>query len=113
MKAPDVFQVKGFAFVTPSTIGYTPELDPWPQDGDKARQLLADAGYPNGEGFGTFVVNTYPSSAMPFQVEAAQIAADMLRQELGLDVEVRITGQCWDEESAEWWRTIRPISVAG
>jgi ABC-type transport system substrate-binding protein len=88
---PDVFQVKGFAFVTPSTIGYTPELDPWPQDGDKARQLLADAGYPNGEGFGTFVVNTYPSSAMPFQVEAAQIAADMLRQELGLDVEVRIT----------------------
>jgi len=87
---PDVFETKGWNYVTPSTIGYTPAMDPWPYDPDKARQLLADAGYPNGEGFGKLIVNTYPSSAMPFQVEGAQLAADFWRRELGLDVEVRV-----------------------
>jgi peptide/nickel transport system substrate-binding protein len=29
---PEVFQVKGWSVVTPSTMGYTPELDPWPFD---------------------------------------------------------------------------------
>jgi peptide/nickel transport system substrate-binding protein len=87
----EVFEIRGWRFGTPSTIGYTPELDPWPFDPDKARQLLAEAGYPNGEGFGTFIINTFPSSSLPFQVEAAQLAADMWRRELGLDVEVRVT----------------------
>jgi peptide/nickel transport system substrate-binding protein len=87
---PELFQVKGWAVVTPSTIGYTPELDPWPFDPDKARQLLADAGYPGGEGFGKLIVNTWPSTSMPFQVEAAQLAAEFWRRELGLDVEVRV-----------------------
>jgi peptide/nickel transport system substrate-binding protein len=87
---PDVFEVKGWNYVTPSTIGYTPAMDPWPYDPDKARQLLAEAGYPDGEGFGELIVNTYPSSAMPFQVEGAQLAADFWRRELGLDVEVRV-----------------------
>jgi hypothetical protein len=41
-----VFQIKGWGGggVTPSTVGYTSELDPRPFDPDnKARQLLADA----------------------------------------------------------------------
>jgi peptide/nickel transport system substrate-binding protein len=87
---PEAFQVKGWNWVSPSTIGYTPELDPWPFDPDKARQLLADAGYPGGEGFGKLIVNTFPASAMPFQVEAAQLGAEFWRRELGLDVEVRV-----------------------
>ena len=87
---PKVFQVKGWTVVTPNTIGYTPELDPWPQDVEKARQLLAEAGYPDGQGFGKLIVNTWPSTAMPFQVEAAQLAADMWRRELNLDVEVNV-----------------------
>jgi peptide/nickel transport system substrate-binding protein len=87
---PEVFQVKGWTVVTPNTIGYTPELDPWPQDVEKARQLLAEAGYPDGQGFGKLIVNTWPSTAMPFQVEAAQLAADMWRRELNLDVEVNV-----------------------
>jgi peptide/nickel transport system substrate-binding protein len=94
---PEVFQTKGWGPVTPSTIGYTPELDPI-YDPDKARQLLADAGYPGGEGFGKLIVNTEPSSAMPFQVESAQLAADMWRRELGLDVEVRVSDRTGNKE---------------
>jgi peptide/nickel transport system substrate-binding protein len=86
----EIFQTKGWQFVTPSSLGYSPELDPFPYDPDKARQLLADAGYPGGEGFGPFVVNTWVSTAMPFVPEAAQLAADMWRQELGIEVEVRV-----------------------
>jgi peptide/nickel transport system substrate-binding protein len=87
---PEVFQVKGWAHITPSTIGYSPDLDPWPFDPEKARQLLADAGYPNGQGFGKLIVNTWVSTAMPFLPESAQLAADFWRNELGLDVEVRV-----------------------
>ena len=87
----EVFQVKGWGIVTPNTFGYTPAIDPWPFDPDKARQLLADAGYPGGEGFGQLIVNTWPSTGMPYQVEAAQLAADKWQRELGLDVEVRVS----------------------
>jgi peptide/nickel transport system substrate-binding protein len=38
---PEVMVVKGWGIVNPSTIGYSPELDPYPFDPDKARQLLA------------------------------------------------------------------------
>jgi peptide/nickel transport system substrate-binding protein len=87
---PEVFQARGWAHVTPGALGYSPELDPWPFDPDKARQMLADAGYPGGEGFGTFIVNTWVSTSMPFLPESAQIAADSWRRELGIDVEVRV-----------------------
>ncbi len=87
---PEVFQVKGWNVATPSTIGYTPELDPRPFDPNKARQLLADAGYPGGKGFGKLIVDTFPSTSMPLMVEAAQLGADMWRRELALDVEVKV-----------------------
>jgi peptide/nickel transport system substrate-binding protein len=61
---PEVFQIKGWSVITPSTLGYTPELDPWPFDPDKARQLMADAGYPGGKGFGKLIVNTHTSLSM-------------------------------------------------
>ncbi len=87
---PEVFQVKGWSVISPSTLGYTPALDPWPQDVAKARQLLADAGYPGGKGFGKLIMYTWPSTSMPLQVEAAQLAAEFWRRELGLDVEVKV-----------------------
>ena len=88
-------EVKGWASTTPSTIGYSPGLDPWPFDPDKARALFKEAGFktptnPDGKDFGPLVVNTWPSSAMPFLPESAQLAGEMWKQELGLDTEVRV-----------------------
>jgi peptide/nickel transport system substrate-binding protein len=92
---PEVMETKGWAAVTPSTIGYSPELDPWPFDPDKARQLLAEAGYktpdnPDGKDFGKLIINTWPSASMPFLPESAQLAAENLRRELGIDADVRV-----------------------
>jgi peptide/nickel transport system substrate-binding protein len=87
---PEAFQVKGWFVVTSSTIGYTPELDPRSFDPNKARQLLADAGYPGGQGFGKLIVNTRAATSLPFLVETAQLAAEFWKRELGLDVEVRV-----------------------
>jgi peptide/nickel transport system substrate-binding protein len=84
------FELKGWAAVTPSTIGYTPGLDPSPFDPDKARQLLADAGYPGGSGFGKLILNTRAATSLPFLVEGAQLAAEFWKRELGIDVEVRV-----------------------
>ena len=82
---------KGWGAVTPGTIGYSADLDPLPFDPDKARQMLADEGYPNGEGFGKVIINTYVSPVHPYLPESAQVAADYWKRELNLDVEVRIS----------------------
>ena len=92
---PEVMEIKGYWVVTPSTIGYSPELDPFPFDPDKARQLLAEAGYktptnPAGKDFGKLIINTYEDPVIPNLIESAQLAAELWRQELGLDVEVRV-----------------------
>ena len=87
---PEVFRVKGFGAVTPSTIGYSTDLDPYPFDPDKARELMVDAGYPGGEGADKVVLHTWESTSMPFQTEAAQLVAAFWERELGLEVEVRV-----------------------
>ena len=88
---PDVMRVKGWAWITPNTLGYSPEIDPFPFEPDKARQLLTEAGYPGGEGFGQLVINTHFAKAVPFIPESAELTASMWRKELGLDVKVRVT----------------------
>ena len=88
---PEVFEIRGFLSATPSTEGYSPDLDPFPFDPEKARKLLADAGYPGGEGFGKLIINTWVSSASPLMPETAQLTAEFWNRELGIDAEVRIS----------------------
>ena len=69
----------------PGSVGYVPDLGPYPYDPDKARQLLKDAGFENGFAF-THVapVNTLPNDTAIFQ----QIAADL--SDVGIDMTVKI-----------------------
>jgi peptide/nickel transport system substrate-binding protein len=85
---PEAASPQGMEHVTPSTLGYSPELGPLPYDPEKARQLLAEAGYPGGQGYPPFTLYTWQASDTPLMVEQAQLIADMWRKNLGLQVEV-------------------------
>ena len=92
---PEALEVErgGWNVVTPSTIGWSPDIKPVEFDPDKARALLAEAGYktpdnPNGKDFGPLIINTWVSALMVFLPESAQLAAEMWRRELGIETEV-------------------------
>jgi peptide/nickel transport system substrate-binding protein len=85
---PEAAASRGWNWVTPNVLGYSEDLDPFPYDPEKAQQLMADAGYPNGEGFGTLEVHTWKAGDVPFLPEQAQLIADMWEKNLGIDVEV-------------------------
>ncbi len=87
---PDVMNVKGWTLATPNALGYSPELDPFPYDVAKAKQLLAQAGYPGGAGFPPFKIHTWNAGDFPFLPEMSLLIADMWKKNLGLDVQVSV-----------------------
>jgi oligopeptide transport system substrate-binding protein len=74
-----------YSFTPPGTAGYQPpvmfHLDP-----EKARHLLADAGYPHGQGFPTV---TYLYDNKKLNEDIAVEIQSMLWQELGIHVELQ------------------------
>lgn len=59
--------------------------DVFQEDVERARELLAEAGYPNGEGLPTIRLCSTPNAAL---VKVSQAMQAMWKQNLGIDVEV-------------------------
>ena len=81
---------KGWDIVTPSSLGYSAELDPSPQDIPEAQRLLAEAGYPGGEGYPPLEIDTWVAGEMPFMPEFAQLIGDMIQENLGIETSVKV-----------------------
>ncbi|MDA0264943.1 MAG: ABC transporter substrate-binding protein [Chloroflexi bacterium] len=88
---PEVAETKGWAHVSPSALGYEPDLDSWPFDPAKAQELLAADGCPNGSCFpDPFTLFTWEASELPFVPDAAQLVCDMWKKNLGINCEVEV-----------------------
>lgn len=96
----DAGHAKGWDLVTPSSLGYTPGLDPLPQDIPEAQRLLAAAGFPGGEGFPKVEIHTWVAGEMPFMPEFAQLIGDMIQENLGIETLVKV-GESGAVKSAE------------
>lgn len=71
--------------ITPGVVGYDPSLPKLPYDVARAKQLLADAGFPGGKGLPPVEI----SSTAPFRNELAYYA-NVLNTELGMPVSVNV-----------------------
>lgn len=69
---------------TPSTFGYNPAVKPYPYDPARAKQLLTDAGYPNGL---TLLMET--TAVTSGASDILQIMADDLKK-VGINVTVQV-----------------------
>lgn len=69
--------------LSPRTFGADLDLEPYPYDPEKARALLAEAGYPDG--FSTTL--SYPTDMIQIQEQTQVIAADLAK--IGVKVELR------------------------
>lgn len=88
----DAWLNAGWMLATPNVLGYTEELAPREADPDEARRLLAEAGYPDGEGFPPLIINA-PSTGGDVALccsEIALLVAQQWSEVLGIPTEVRV-----------------------
>jgi peptide/nickel transport system substrate-binding protein len=90
-------QITGF--ITSGNLGYNDSLEPYPYDPDRARDLLAEAGYPDGFTIGM----ACPSDAYINFEQVCQAVGGFLA-EVGIvpeggDIEFMESGRYWDLEA--------------
>lgn len=97
---PSTSYVAEFMMSNCSAEYFSKEREPlFVEDVEKAKQLLADAGYPNGEGFPTLTY-TYPNSDKESLL--AQAIQAQLKQNLGIHIELNgVEDQVYSSVRAE------------
>ncbi|MGN1370179.1 MAG: peptide ABC transporter substrate-binding protein [Aristaeellaceae bacterium] len=97
---PTTSYVAEFMMSNSSSEYFSKEREPLlVEDVEKAKQLLADAGYPNGEGFPTLTY-TYPNSDK--EALLAQAIQAQLKQNLGITIELNgVEDQVYSSTRAE------------
>lgn len=80
-------------FIIPGNLGYDPSVQPYSYDPDKARELLAEAGYPDG-----FSIEMAGPSETYTNFEQVLQAVTAYWAEIGIDVDLQFmeSGMFWD-----------------
>ncbi|NUL81263.1 MAG: peptide ABC transporter substrate-binding protein [Armatimonadetes bacterium] len=71
----------------PGIPGYDPDFPGWPYDPERARKLLADAGYPNGQGLPKLTLTFREKT--PDLRKVSEVAADMWKKNLNISVQLQ------------------------
>jgi peptide/nickel transport system substrate-binding protein len=92
--------------ISPRTFGHSPTLKPYAYDPDKARQLLKDAGHPDG----VEVRLAYPTYMSQIQEQAEAIAANMTKAGFKVTLEPFERAVMWERYKGKkhqlyiyWW----------
>jgi peptide/nickel transport system substrate-binding protein len=76
-----------YAYFAPYEVGYDPDLKPYPYDPKKARQLLAESGYPNGFEFNLY----WPITGRnPMVREVVEAIAGYLQE---INIQAKLVGE--------------------
>lgn len=89
----DGYAERTAGFVVPGNLGYDPSVEPYPYDPDKARELLAEAGYPDG-----FSIEMAGPSETYINFEQVLQAVVGYWAEVGIDVDLQFmeSGMFWN-----------------
>ncbi len=90
----DAFEIDGMHGIgSPSGLGFEPDLGPLPYDPDRAKQLMAEAGYPDGAGFNegrVFPIHTWTGAGAPLTVELSTLICQGWKEVLSIECEVNV-----------------------